>query len=195
MIGLKKFLAVYASSSASLSQDYFELAEKLGKLLVKNGYALVYGGADVGLMGSVAKSVKKHGGYIVGVIPRYIHDKGLSYAECDEFVVTDTMHERKQLMEEKADGFIALPGGLGTLEELTEAMTLKQLKYHSKPIIVVNHRNTFAHLLAYINTIIQDKFAKEYTLDLFKVVNTAEEVFPYLKTYQPFDHANKWFSE
>ncbi len=193
MIDLQKFLTVYASSSDSVSEDHFRQAERLGALLVENNYGLIYGGAKVGLMGAVAKSVKSKGGPVVGVIPRYIHEKGLSYTECDEFIITDTMHERKQIMEERADGFIALPGELGTLEEIVEVMTLKQLKYHNKPIVLINYQNSFSHLLAYIDDLITNKFAKEYTLELFQVVNSVEEVFPYLEQYEPVELANKWF--
>ena len=131
-------VAVYCSSSENVGQEYFAEARTLGKLIATHGHSLVYGGCAIGLMGEVARAVSQNGGRVLGVIPETIHAKGLAYDACDELMVTPSMHERKLAMEERADAYVALPGGFGTLEEFVQVLTLKSLHYHKKPIVLIN---------------------------------------------------------
>ena len=131
---MTKNICVYCSSSNLLDDVYYEEARTLGRLMATNGFGLVYGGGNVGLMGVLAKAVHQYNGHVFGVIPHALKNKeGVAYEIADELVITDSMRERKALMYENAHAFIALPGGIGTLEELTETLTLKQLGYHNQP--------------------------------------------------------------
>src|SRR4051794_6578081 len=116
-------IAVYCSSSEDVGREYFAEARTLGKLIGMHGHSLVYGGCAVGLMGEVARATKDHGGKILGVIPDTIHSRGLAFDGCDELMVTPSMHQRKRVMEDRADAYVALPGGLGTLEEFVQVLT------------------------------------------------------------------------
>src|SRR5678815_1618597 len=116
-------IAVYCSSSENVGQEYFAEARSLGKLIATHGHSLVYGGCGIGLMGEVARAVGENGGRVLGVIPETIHSKGLAFDGCTELMVTPSMHERKLAMEERADAYVALPGGFGTLEEFVQVLT------------------------------------------------------------------------
>ena len=185
----KKTICVYMSSSDAVAPEYFAGAETQGKLIGQGGHSLVYGGCRVGLMGAVAKAAKEHGGKVVGIIPESIHGRGLGYHEADELLVTESMHERKKMMEDRADAFIGLPGGFGTLEEMVQVINLKQLGYHSKPIVFINTQingqGFYDPLLRFFEHTIQHHFAKTEHQNLYEVVPTPEAVFPYLASYQP----------
>ena len=114
------------------------LAEQLGGQMAGRGHALVYGGTNVGLMGSVARAMRQAGGKVVGVIPKFIADRGIAYEAADELIITNDMRQRKATMEARSDAFIAMPGGFGTLEEVLEIITLKQLQQHTKPVVFLN---------------------------------------------------------
>ena len=122
-----KNVCVYCSSSSKIAPLYFDIADLLAKLLANNSMNLVYGGGDVGLMGKLARTVKENGGKVIGIIPKIFADKNIVFREADEMIITETMRERKRIMDEKSDAFIALPGGFGTLDELIEILSLKQL--------------------------------------------------------------------
>lgn len=132
---MRKTICVFCSSSSAIDAVYFNTAQELGKSIGERGWGLVYGGSDVGLMGAVARSVTQHSGPVVGVIPQTIHARGIAYETADEMIVTKDLRDRKAEMERRADAFIAMPGGFGTLEEVVEVLTLKQLQLHLKPII------------------------------------------------------------
>ena len=133
-----KTICVYSSSSDAIAPEFFAVAEELGAALAGAGYGLIYGGARVGLMGAVARAVHAHGGHVVGVLPGVLQRKELTYEPADELIITQDLRERKAIMETRADAFIALPGGFGTLEEVLEILTLKQLLLHSKPLVLLN---------------------------------------------------------
>ena len=200
-------LCVYCGSSNGADPVYREAAERLGNLMAERGIRLVYGGRRVGLMGVVAHAVMAGGGAATGVIPRFIieHEKnnpgagelsmGLTGAEgkagpaqseaapllpefdLTEVIVVEDMHERKKRMFELADGFIALPGGLGTLEETIEVVTWKKLKLHSKPVVVMNIAGYWEPLRALVERAVAGGFAHPSSLDLFAMVDSADEVF------------------
>lgn len=179
-----KSVCVFASSSPSVDTVYFSAAEKLGILLAEKNIELIYGGGKNGLMGALAKAVKSSGGKVTGVIPEAIHRYGVAYPEADNMIITQTLRERKSIMEERSNAFITLPGGFGTLEELLEIITLKQLGFHQKPVVIlnVNHfydplENLFAHLY-------QQNFAQHVFRQLYYLALTVDDVFQYLDQYE-----------
>jgi uncharacterized protein (TIGR00730 family) len=187
-------ICVYCSSSNAVPDIYFETAKKLGQLIGENGHSLVYGGANVGLMEQIAVSAKECNGKITGIIPQKIHDKQLSSNHPDELIVTSTMDERKALMRDMSDAFIALPGGFGTLEEILEVITLKQLDYHRKPIVFINVNNFFDDLFAQFEKSYLENFAKENYRKLFASVHTPESALNYILDYRYEEMGPKWFN-
>lgn len=189
-----KSICVYASSSEAVSDDYRAAAARLGELIAEHGHDLVYGGGRVGLMGVCARTVHaRGGGRVVGVITDKLLDLELAYHDADELVVTDTMSERKRIMAERADAFIALPGGFGTLEEVMEILVLKQLWYHEKPCVFLNVNGIYDHLFRFFEQLIAERFIKESHTEFYHVCATAEEAYAYLKTYVPKPVHGKWF--
>jgi len=190
----RKTLCVYTASSDVLDTDYIEAAAELGTLMAREGYALVYGGGNIGLMGVLARAVHEAGGHVTGVIPDKLRARELAYEDADELIITQTMRERKLIMEERAEAFVALPGGFGTLEEILEILVLKQLGYHQKPLIFLNTRQVYAKLFAFFDTLIAERFVKPDQRRLFHIVQTSGEIFPYLKQYEQTAPAGeKWF--
>jgi len=188
-----KRLCVYASSSDALDPVYVDAARELGLRLVDEGYELIYGAGGIGLMGTVARAVHEKGGRMLGVIPEKLHALGLAYEEADELVVTEDMRARKGVMEQQGDAFVALPGGLGTLEEILEILVLKQLGYHDRPAILLNTAGFYDHLTAFIEHQIAGRFVQPAHRGLFAVARTVDEVFALLRAYQPEDLGGKWF--
>lgn len=185
-------ICVYCSSSDRVAADLFDLADTLGRELAERDLTLLYGGGGVGLMGATARSVSRHGGRIVGVIPDFMRAKELAFEEADELVITQTMRERKAAMEERADAFLVLPGGFGTLEEVVEIITLKQLAFHQKPIVFLNHQNFFEPLLAFFERFFEENFTRPVYRNLYASVGTLEEAFAYLSTYESDTSENLW---
>jgi uncharacterized protein (TIGR00730 family) len=173
-------ICVYCASSNNLDSIYFEAARALGAGIARRGWVLVYGGGSVGLMGALAEAVRAGGGKVIGIIPQALLEREVAYLQADELIVTTTLRERKRLMDEQADAFIALPGGFGTLEELLEIMTLRQLAYHDKPIIIVNVGGYFDALLAQFERIFVEGFAHGRCRDLYTVVGSSEEALALL---------------
>lgn len=167
-------ICVYCSASNALPEAYFAEARALGNGIAHRGWSLVYGGGGMGLMGTVADAVRINGGRVLGVIPQALLEREVVYLEAHELIITTTMRERKRIMDERASAFIALPGGFGTLEELLEIMTLRQLAYHNKPIIIVNIAGYFDALLAQFDRIFREGFAHSRYHNLFTVVENGE---------------------
>lgn len=192
---MNKTICVYSSSSSNIDRLYFEVAEKLGAAIALRGDALLFGGGMIGLMGATAKAVHKHHGKVIGVIPKALNIKGVVYDYCDELIVTEGMRERKAVMDARSDAFIALPGGFGTLEEVLEIITLKQLKYHNKPVVILNTGGFYDSLLAQFRKIIDQKFAKPQSKGLFYVTNDPNEALEYIDNYQPIIIKEKWLTD
>lgn len=192
---MNKTICVYSSSSSNIDRLYFEVAEKLGAAIALRGDALLFGGGMIGLMGATAKAVHKHHGKVIGVIPKALNIKGVVYDYCDELIVTEGMRERKAVMDARSDAFIALPGGFGTLEEVLEIITLKQLKYHNKPVVILNTGGFYDSLLAQFRKIIDQKFAKPQSKGLFYVTNDSNEALEYIDNYQPIIIKEKWLTD
>lgn len=179
-------IAVYCSSSNRIAKHYVEAAERLGTLMAKHKHTLVYGGGDVGLMGKIARAMHEEGGHVIGVIPEALKAiEGVAYDLCDEMVVTQTMRERKGIIYERSNAFIALPGGYGTLEEFLEMLTLKQLHYHNYPIVVLNTAGFFTPLFAFFDQLIDLHFARPPSRDLYYVASTPEDALAYIEAYVP----------
>ncbi|HET6566390.1 MAG TPA: TIGR00730 family Rossman fold protein [Rhodothermales bacterium] len=179
-------ICVYCSSSTSIQDTFVEAAEQTGRLLADRGYHLVFGGGSRGLMGTVARAVQAHGGYVFGVIPEALKSKeGIAYELADELVVTQTMQERKAIMFTRADAFIVLPGGFGTLEELMEVLTLKILGYHDKAIALINTDGFYDPLLKLFEHFYHEHLAHEYTRGLYHIVSTPDEALAYIEQYHP----------
>lgn len=173
-------ICVYGAASSNIDKSYFDAAEKMGELIAKMGYGLVYGGGLFGLMGAAAKGAKKLGGRVTGVAPKFFKPDGVLYDECDEFIYTETMRERKQKMEEFSDAFVVMPGGIGTMEEFLEIFTLRQLGRHNKPIAVLNTNGYYDDMAAMLGKAVNEGFMSEISLSFAPVLRTPEEVMSYL---------------
>ena len=190
---MEKTICVYSSSSDGVDKRYFDVAHQLGRHMAQNNYGLIYGGAAIGLMGAVARAVHEHGGKVVGIIPEFLKQYDIAYEKADQLIVTQTMRERKALMEERADAFIGLPGGFGTLEEILEMITLKQLQLHSKPVVILNTGNFYNRLIDLFEHSYAEKFAKEMHRKLYYIASNVEEAILYIDRYQPPELVKKWF--
>jgi len=190
-----KTICVYCSSSNRVAPVYTDAARALAAAMTADGCDLVYGGADAGLMGLVAAEVRNGGGRVIGVIPKKLADKGMAWNEADEVVITADMRERKRIMDERAEGFIGLPGGFGTLEEMLEIMTLKQLQYHNKPIVFLNVNGFYDTLLELFERIFAESFARPEFSSLYHVTPDPVEAVRYVRDYVPPVPLEKWGSE
>ncbi len=171
-----------------------EAASTFGRLMAEHGCTLIYGGGRVGLMGLVADATIEGGGSVVGIIPSFLQKHEVGHTGLDELVVTSSMHERKNLMYERADAFVVLPGGLGTLDETMEALTWAQLKLSDKPIVIVDVAGFWQPLLRLIEHTIDSGFARPENRALYRTVETPEAVFDALKDWKPSegDVSSKW---
>ena len=190
-----KNVCVFCSSSDVISEHYKNNAIELAELMVKNNFTLVNGGSKVGLMGIMARKTKELNGKSIGVIPQLIFDKDLACYSTNQLIVTKDMRERKEKLSELADAFVALPGGFGTLEELMEVMTLKQLEVHQKPIIIMNTNNFYSKLLEQFEVFFENDFSKTDYKNLYFVANNAEEAVNYIKEYKPEKIVSKWYKD
>ncbi len=185
-------VTVFCGSSDSVDRKYFAAAEELGAKLARRGWRLIYGGGGVGLMGSLARAVLAHGGEVTGIIPKALLELGVGDTDLTELVVTDGLRDRKAIMDERGDAFVALPGGLGTLEEVLEALTLKQLGYHRKPIAVLDLHGFFDPLWAQFQRGIDEGFIKPEFLDLWYPAPDIDALLRYLDGYEPHGYGLKW---
>jgi len=168
-------VCVFCASASGLPKPYHDAARRLGTEIARRGHRLVYGGGDVGLMGEVARAVHAAGGHVFGAIPRSLVDRELAYGPADELLVTQTLRERKAAMDARADAFIALPGGFGTLEELLEVLTLRQLGLHDRPIVLLNVAGYWDPFLALVRTLLDQGFAPRGEGELFEVADSPEK--------------------
>lgn len=189
-----KDICVYASSSDAVEPVFFETAERLGRLIGRKGYGLVYGAGQVGLMGALADGARAEGGRITGVIPEALNLKGVVYEHCDELIVTADMRKRKDEMDKRAGAFIALPGGFGTLEELLEVITLKQLRYHERAIVILNTGGFYDALIGQFETSIERRFAKDQCRKLYAVCDSPESAVTHIETYRAPVLTTKWMT-
>jgi len=189
-------VTVYCSSSSELAQHYYDAGAELGCAIASNGWKLVYGGNAIGLMKTVADAVRAAGGKVIGITPQFFCNKGLEDRLCDELVITNSMRDRKALLEERGDAYIALPGGLGTFEEIFEIIVGKQLAYHNKPIVFLNTAGYWNPMIAMIQSAIEQKFIKPKARNLYFIAATVSQAVDYLRSYiPPALKADKWFAK
>lgn len=171
-----KSVCVFCGSSMGSNPEFKETAFSMGKYLAEKGIGLVYGGGNVGLMGVISHSIMNHGGQVTGVIPNFMVEKELADYSVTKLYKVDSMHERKKLMSELADGFIALPGGIGTLDELFEIFTWRQLELHPKPIGLLNYNGYYDSLIDFLDNIVANGFMKQEILDLLIIKNDFKDL-------------------
>lgn len=175
-------ITVYCSSSKSLPPHYYAAGRELGAAIATQGWKLVYGGNDLGLMKCVADAVRGGGGKVIGITPQLFVDEGCHDPFCEELIVTQTMRERKGLLEERGDAFIAMPGGLGTMEEILEIIVAKVLKFHDKPIVLLNTADYWNPLLEMFASGAEQGFIRSKYLNAFFVAKDVNQAIGYLKT-------------
>jgi uncharacterized protein (TIGR00730 family) len=183
-------IAVFCGSSSGNRPCFSEAAEHFGKTMTRLGHDLVFGGGKVGLMGCVADAVLAGGGKVYGVIPESLRDRELAHTGLTRLDVVSSMHERKALMAEQADAFVALPGGPGTMDEIFEAWTWAQLGYHDKPCALLNVNGYYDQLIAFFKTMAGSGFLKAEYADMVIVEENPEALIAALNAYQPPGH--KW---
>lgn len=180
-----KNICVYSSSSNELENKYYTIARELGILMAQNGFNLVYGGGAIGTMWENAKAVKEFGGKVIGVLPEKLYKIGVGDGDSDELIITKCMRTRKQKLDEISDAMIALSGGFGTLEELSEMIVQKQLGYNSKAIVILNTDGFYDNLLKFFDDLISKNFAKVDMRNSYYVAKIPQEAIDYLKNYKP----------
>jgi uncharacterized protein (TIGR00730 family) len=173
-----KNICVYCGSGVGCNPAYVEAARSLGRILVASRIGLVYGGGDLGLMGAIAHAVLENGGHVTGIIPGFLSEQEHMLIEVQELIVVDNMHQRKQLMFAKSDAFVALPGGLGTLEEFVEQLTWSQLGRHSKPIVLANIEGFWDPLITMFDSMNRETFIRPGLELKMQIANSVKEIIP-----------------
>lgn len=191
--GHSKHICVYCSSSDRVAPSYFALAEELGATIARRGHTLVWGGTNVGLMGTCARAAQQHGAKVIGVIPSFIAERGLAYDKADELIVTDDMRQRKAIMEKRADAFVGMPGGFGTLEEMFEIITLKQLQRHNKAVVFLNAAGYYEPLAAALEHMYNAQFAKQAYRQMYAFAPDVTSALDHIESYRPTVVPSKWF--
>lgn len=181
-------ICVYGASSNLIDKSFMTATEILGEKMAQKGHGIVYGGGANGLMGAAARGIVKGGGEVIGVAPSFFEVDGVLFEECTEFIYTETMRERKQIMEKRADAFVMLPGGVGTFDEFFEILTLKQLGQHKKPIAIFNINGYYDSLTDMLKNAVEHKFMTEECLKLAPVFTDADKLIDYLENYDNTDY-------
>jgi hypothetical protein len=180
-----KRLAVYCGSASPEDPRYLSLAHEVGTQLAARGIGLVYGGGKLGLMGAVAKGAKDAGGEVIGIIPEHLVKAEVANHDCDELLTVSGMHERKQRFTDLSDGFVTIPGGVGTMDELWEAMSWSQLGYHSKPVGILNAFGFYDHLLAFNAKMAEVGFVRPAHQNILIAAETCTDLLEKMAAYQP----------
>ncbi len=177
-------IGIFAASSSKIEKVYVNAASRLGELIASRGHSVVYGGGGIGLMGALADAAMKKGAKITGVIPSFMHDNGWGHNGIDDLVITEDMGSRKKKIFEMSDAVIALPGGIGTIEELTEAITMKQLGLFKGPLVILNTLSFYSPLISFLEGIIEKKFMRKVHKSIWTVANTPEQAMEAINTYK-----------
>lgn len=182
-------ICVYGAASSLIDSEFIKAGEELGRKMVERGHSLVFGGGRSGMMGAPARGIYENGGHILGIAPKFFEEKNpeVSFENCTEFIHTETMRDRKKLLEELSDAFIVSPGGIGTFDEFFEILTLKQLGRHNKAIVILNINGYFDDMLKMMKHAIEKNFITKDCVELYKVVNTVDEALDYIESYDPTD--------
>ena len=186
-------ICIFGAASAHIDSIYIKAVEELGKKLAKQGHTLVFGAGATGLMGAAARGFTAGGGEIIGVIPEFFRDEAVEqiYPECTRLIYTKTMSERKKTMEDEADAFIIVPGGIGTFEEFFEVLTLKQLGRHDKAIAIYNLESYYDELERFMRTSVERKFINYNCSKMYSYFYTDDKLVEYLENYKG-DHKGEW---
>ncbi|MFK7970104.1 MAG: TIGR00730 family Rossman fold protein [Bacteroidia bacterium] len=187
-----KNVCVYCGANSGFDPAYAEAGKAFARELAQRGHGLVYGAGNVGMMGIIADEALAHGAHVLGVIPTFLKEKEVCHTGIQEVVVTETMHERKAIMEVRSDAFVALPGGFGTLDELCEILTWAQLGLHQKPIALLNVNGYFDPLLALADHMMQEGFLKKENRNLLIEATEVPALFDMLEQYDPPAPTGKW---
>ena len=175
-------ICVFGASSSEIDVKYIDEVERLGERMAQKGHSLIFGGGAHGLMGAAARGMTRFGGEIIGVAPSFFNVDGILYDKCTDFIFTETMRERKQIMEDDADAFVTAPGGIGTFEEFFEVLTLKQLGRHGKPIAIFNIDGYFDNMLKLMSAAVEQKFMRDECGKLYKAFTSADEMLTYIES-------------
>ena len=180
-------ICVYGAASSLIDKSFIDAGEELGRKMAKRGIGLVFGGGKNGMMGAVARGELEENGEIIGISPAFFEDADaeVSFKECTEFIHTETMRERKKLLEEKSDAFIVTPGGIGTFDEFYEILTLKQLGRHNKPICIFNINEYFNNMGAMLQVCVDEKFITGDCRNLCEVFEDIDSMLDYIENYKP----------
>lgn len=189
-----KSITVFCGSSFGSDELYKEQATLLGQTLAKQNIQLIYGGANVGLMGAVADGVLQEGGKAIGVLPHFLQSKEIAHQDLTELILVETMHERKTKMNDLCDGVIVLPGGYGTLEEFFEMITWAQLGLHKKPIAILNINGFYDDLIKLVQTMVDKGFLKQINQEMLLVSDSIDELLEKMRNYQA-PTVGKWISK
>jgi cytokinin riboside 5'-monophosphate phosphoribohydrolase len=181
MIEMIQAVTVYCSSSKRVASHYLDAARELGEGIARAGWILIYGGNCVGCMGVLADGARGAGGKVVGITPQLLKDRGIADEKCDELIVTEGVRERKALLEKRGDAFVALPGGIGTMEEVFEILVGKSLGYHTKPIVLVNVEGYWTPMMEMLEHGVRGGFIREGATELIFLASNAGEAIEYLK--------------
>ena len=178
-------ITVYGAASRSIDSVFLDATENLGAVIARRGHTLIFGGGDNGVMGASARGAYREKGEIIAVVPKFFNADGVLFPHSDRIIRTDTMRERKAMLEALSDGFIAAPGGVGTYDEFFEILTLKQLGRHTKPIVLYNPDGFYDGLIAFLDSGVERRFMNEKMKDLFAVFDDPEEAVRYIEEYVP----------
>ena len=189
-----KQICVFGSSSEKIDRVYLNVAEELGKALAEKGFGVIFGAGKYGIMGAVHRGVRQSNGKLTGVSPDFFVDMNVLVHDYGELILTETMRERKAVMEDNADAFIICAGGIGTLEEFFEVVTLKQLGRHSKPIIILNTNGFYDPMFEMLDKSVEQRFMSRKVKRLYTIANTIDEVIEQLDHYVAFSY-NKYGKE
>lgn len=187
-----KTICVYCGANAGFDETYAEAGRAFARGLGARSFNLVYGAGNVGLMGIIADEALTQGVHVTGVIPTFLKEKEVCHTEIQEVLVTETMHERKAIMEQRSDAFVALPGGFGTLDELAEVLTWAQLGLHRKPIALLNVSNYFTPFIHFVDHIMKEGFLREENRGLLIHADSVDELFNKLDSFTPPPETGKW---
>lgn len=174
-------ICVYGAASDSIGAIYKNAGEQLGEEMARRGHALIFGGGAAGMMGATARGMSRGGGHITGIAPSFFNVDGVLFPECDEYIFTETMRERKQKLESMSDGFVISPGGVGTFDEFFEVLTLRQLNRHQKPMAILNTEGYYEYMLAMMQNAVDQHFMTPLNFDLFYVSDRVGDVLDYLE--------------
>ncbi len=190
-----KNVCVFCGANAGRNPIYAETTRQLAAKLAQRGDRIVYGGGCVGLMGVLADEMLRCGGYVVGVVPKFLKDHEVAHEGIQELLVTESMHERKAIMADRSDVVVALPGGFGSLDELFEILTWKQLHLHQKPVILLNTLGFYDHLLQLLNHMVTEGFLKSHNMGLLQVASSIEQLLEIVDSYEPPQLTGKWIDQ